>query len=134
VAWQFPEDPIAAVGRVAHRQSQRACFATELRARLSMRGIRFTMIFTHSRISHAAKWQIVNSRLKHAFVEHSISRGCRVHGLFTKILILGEQIQTERTRLSIDEINYILNAAWLRDRQNWAQDFLPALQVSPKTR
>ena len=75
------EGPIAAVGRVAHRQSQRACFATELRVRLSMRGIRFTMIFTYSRISDAAKWQIVNSRLKHAFVERSISRGCRVQGL-----------------------------------------------------
>jgi len=81
------------------------------------------MVITHSRISDAAKWQIVNSRLKHAFVERSISRGCRVQGLFTKRLILGEQIHPERTRLSIDEINYILNAACLRDRQNRAEDF-----------
>jgi hypothetical protein len=39
LAWQFPQDPIAAVPQAAHCQYQSACFATELRARLGMRGI-----------------------------------------------------------------------------------------------
>ena len=50
------------------------------------------MIFTHSRISDAAKRQIVNNRLKGAFVDRSIPRGRRVQDLFSYGLILGEQI------------------------------------------
>ena len=61
----------------ASSKSARVLFGRTSRA-FKYRGVRLTMIFPHSGIPDPAKWQIVNSRLKHAFVERSISRGCRV--------------------------------------------------------
>jgi len=48
------------------------------------------MIFTHSKISDAAKWQVMNDRLNCAIIDNRVSRRCRIKNILNHGFVAGE--------------------------------------------
>jgi len=57
-----------------------------------------------------------------AVVDHRIPGRRRVQDLLRHALILGEQVQTQRARPRVDEVDHLLDVIDLQDRKNRAED------------
>src|SRR5438093_10540724 len=93
---KFPQPLITVVGRVtdAAEVEPRAVVQNAARVRVGAESP-LAVVFTHSGISDAAEWQVMDDWVQGALIDRRIPRRRRVQDLLDYRLILGEHVQTE---------------------------------------